>query len=425
MRGAVAPAGGAGRRLRSKRMRRLLRNRNFSIYFAGRSVSVVGDSFYSVALILAVLQSTHSVTSSAMVVLAGTAPVVLLTLVGGALGDRFPRNRVMLASDFVRSATQCGMAALLVRSHPPLWALLAMQCLYGAGDAFFDPAATGLLPAIVVPEELPIANSMLALSANGALVAGPAIAGIVVARFGAPLAIALDALSFLLSAASLYFLWLPEREFVVARESMLEQLRAGFVEIRGHKWVFVTVCYLVCLAFAFNGPMFVLGPAVALSRLGGPSAWSLMLSAFGLGLVASSFVAVRLLRTQRPLGWAYVGNVAVVPLLIFLGTSHERSLVVASAGFAGLAIGIFSVTFPTLLQQTIPVQTLSRVAAYVWLARVAAMPLALAIVGPLSTRFGFSLVFDAAALAICAATFAGASFPEVWAIRGRARASIS
>jgi MFS family permease len=406
-------------------MRRLLRNPNFCIYFAGRSVSVVGDSFYSVALILAVLQSTHSVTSGAMVLLAGTAPVVLLTLVGGALADRFPRNRVMLASDLVRSASQFALAALLVRSHPPLWALVATQCLYGAGDAFFDPAATGLLPDIVAPEELPDANSMLALSANAALVAGPAIAGVVIAFFSAPLAIALDAVSFLLSAISLYFLTLPKRRFAVARESMLEQLRSGFVEMRGRKWVLVTVGYLVCLAFAFNGPMFVLGPAVALSRLGGPSAWPVMLSAFGLGLIAGSFVAVRLLRTLRPLGWAYVGNFAVVPSLLLLGTSHSRALVVASTGFAGLAVGIFSVTFPTLLQQAIPAQRLSRVASYIWLARVAAMPLALAMVGPLSTRFGFSAVLNVAATAICAATFVSVSFPEIWAIRGRTSANIS
>ncbi len=95
-------------------------------------MSVIGDSFYAVALVLAVLQSTHSVTSGALVLMAGTVPVVMLTLMGGAVGDRLPRNRVMLASDVARSATQFAMVALLLSfKEPPLWALMATQFCYG------------------------------------------------------------------------------------------------------------------------------------------------------------------------------------------------------------------------------------------------------------------------------------------------------
>lgn len=231
----------------------LLRNRNFCIYFAGRSVSVIGDSFYAVVLILAVLQSTHSVTSGTLVLIAGTIPVVLFTLVGGTVSDRWPRNRVMLSSDLVRSATQFVMAALLLRTAPPLWALMAAQFCYGVGEAFFDPASTGILQAIVAPEDLPRANSLLALLANGALVAGPALAGIIIALAGAPLAVALDAISFQASAISLYFLRVPRAYAALPVDSMLTQLRAGFAELRTYRWLVISACYLAVLAFFFNG----------------------------------------------------------------------------------------------------------------------------------------------------------------------------
>ena len=383
-------------------------------------MSSVGDSFYSVALILAVLQSTHSVTCGAMVLIAGTIPVILLTLVGGTLSDRLPRNRVMLASDLVRSATQFVMAALLFQSNAPLWALLLTQFCYGVGDAFFDPASTGLLPQIVAAEDLPAANGMLQLSSNSALVVGPAMAGIVIALAGAPLAVALDAVSFLASGISLYFLTLPKGGLAIASEPVLDQLRAGFVELRRRRWVLVTACYLAVATFAFNGPVFVLGPAAALLRLGGPSAWSLMLSAFGIGLISGSLVALRLLRTRRVLGWAYLGNLAVVPMLALLGTSHSKWLVVAASGLAGVAASVFGVTYPTLLQQTIPQEILSRVGSYFWLARVAATPLAFAIAGPLSARFGISTVFNAAAVTLCVATLACAVIPDMWSIRNPA-----
>jgi hypothetical protein len=82
----------------------------------------------------------------------------------------------------------------------------------------------------------------------------------------------------------------------------------------------------------------------------------------------------------------------------------------------------FSVTFPTLLQQNIPQEILSRVGSYFWLARVAATPLAFALVGPLSARFGIATVFDSAALLLGGATLLGCCFPEIWSISGNVRA---
>ena len=117
---------------------------------------------------------------------------------------------------------------------------------------------------------------------------------------------------------------------------------------------------------------------------------------------------------------AYLGNLAVVPMVALLATSHSKWFVVGSSALAGLAVSVFSVTFPTLLQQTIPGEILSRVGSYFWLARVAPTPIALAIVGPLSARFGTTSVLDAAALTIGTATLVSAAFPEVWSILGSA-----
>jgi MFS family permease len=401
-------------------MRRLLHNRNFCIYFAGRSVSAVGDSCYFVALILAVLQATRSVTSGSIVLLAGMLPVLLLTLFGGTVGDRLSRSRLMLATDLVRSLTQFTTAMLLVHPHPPLWALIVAQLFYGTSEAFFDPASTGLLLQIVGRDELPAANGMLQFSANAALVVGPAIAGFIIGIVGAPFAIGCDGVSFLLSAISLYYLAVPKANASPQSDSMFARFREGFFELRKRKWTLITTCYLAFLTFAFNGPLVVLGPAVSLARLGGPSAWSLILCTFGIGSICGGFVAIRLLRTKHALGWAYLSNFALMPLLCLFGTTSSKWLVAGSSGFAGIAVGLFSVTYPTLLQQNVPGELLSRVGSYAWLARVIATPLALALAGPLSTRFGITTVFDVAALTICAATFVGVSFPEIWAIEGRA-----
>ncbi len=399
-------------------MHALARNGNFRIYFCGRIVSTLGDSFYNVALIVAILQATHDVTAGALVLAAGAIPVVVLTLLGGVIGDRFPRNRVMLASDLVRALAQGSMAALLLHGSPPLWALVLTQLCYGIGDAFFDPASTGIVPEIVSAEALPSANGILSAVGNTALVLGPALAGIAIAIAGAPVAIACDGITFGLSAISLAFLRLPARSRDNPRASIGEQLRDGFAEVRRRSWLLTTVCYIAVLTFAFNGTMFVLGPAIALAHLGGPSAWAAVLAAFGAGLIPGSFLAIRVAKSRRALWWAYVGNLAVVPLLLLFGSSRSTLWEVAVASsFAGIAVAVFGVTYPTILQQIVPQAMLSRVGSYRWLARVAAMPLAFAIVGPLARRFGISSVMIAAAVVVMGATCICVGFREIWAMR--------
>jgi hypothetical protein len=105
-------------------------------------------------------------------------------------------------------------------------------------------------------------------------------------------------------------------------------------------------------------------------------------------------------------------------MLALLGTSGSRWLVVASSGLAGVAASVFGMTYATLLQQTIPNEILSRVGSYFWLARIAPTPVALAIVGPISARFGIPAVFNVAALSICVATLACAACPEIWSVQG-------
>jgi len=133
-------------------------------------------------------------------------------------------------------------------------------------------------------------------------------------------------------------------------------------------------------------------------------------------LIAGSVLAPRVLAARRALGFAYVGNFAIVPLLVLLSTSHSAWLVAGSSAVAGVAVAVFGVTYTTLLQRTIPPQTISRVASYFWLARAAPTPIALALAGPASARFGISAVFAAAALSVTVATLIGAGFADVWRV---------
>ncbi len=109
----------------------------------------------------------------------------------------------MLASDLARAATQAVAATLLIAGVAEIWHLAVLAALYGAAEAFFRPAAGGLIPRLVPDEHLLQANSLIAMSQSLGMVLGPAIAGVLIALFGPGSAIAIDAVSFVVSAGCL------------------------------------------------------------------------------------------------------------------------------------------------------------------------------------------------------------------------------
>src|SRR5262249_54121915 len=186
-----------------------LQEKQFRLLWAGQAVSAFGDGLYPVALAFAVVELTGSAADLGLVFMAVLIPRVVLVLGGGVWGDRLPRQRVMLRADVLRCGMQALTAAFLLSGHNELWPLLVLSALYGAGDAFFQPAITGLVPATVRPGRIQQANALLSLTRNGCWLAGPVAAGVVVATAGAAWAFAADAATFAVSAAFLAPLPLP------------------------------------------------------------------------------------------------------------------------------------------------------------------------------------------------------------------------
>ena len=182
----------------------VLRHREFSLLFAGQAVSVLGDRLVLVAMPFAVLSIPGAGLADVGLVLGASAlSLALFVLVGGVVADRVPRQRTMLASDVVRGLAQALSAVLLLSGAATVLWLVLLQAVYGAAEAFFRPAVLGLVPQVVEPGEQQPANALLSLSANLAMVAGPALAGLLVATVGSGATLAVDAGTFVVSALTL------------------------------------------------------------------------------------------------------------------------------------------------------------------------------------------------------------------------------
>jgi MFS family permease len=223
---------------------------------------------------------------------------VLLVLAGGVVGDRLLRRRVMLVSDLARCATQATTVVLLATGTARLWQLLALQATHGAAAAFFDPAATGLVPQTVGPGRLQQANALMGLSRSASGILGQVGPGVLVATVGPAVALAVDAGSFAVSAWSVALLRPTGAVRIGQETSFLAQLAAGWNEFRSRTWLWASVLHLSLLNLVVLAPFFVLGPLVALRSLGIPTGWAAIATAYATGAVAGGLVGLR----WRPAG---------------------------------------------------------------------------------------------------------------------------
>ena len=179
---------------------RVLRHRDFRFFFLGQSASMVGDRVVVVAIALFVTQTTGSPTDLSLVLAAQTLPLVLLLLIGGVWADRLPRNRIMIATDLVRAGLHALLAALIFAGAVQIWQLVVIEAAFGAAQAFFQPAYTGLIPQTVPEELIQDARALTESVENLAFLLGPAIATGLVLGIGAWEAFAFDACTFVVSA---------------------------------------------------------------------------------------------------------------------------------------------------------------------------------------------------------------------------------
>lgn len=395
----------------------VLEEREFRLLWLGQATSALGSSLVPVALAFAVLDLTGSASSLGLVLATGFASRVVFLLLGGVLADRRPRQRVMLAADLVRTGSQALVAALLITGQAEIWHLVILFALFGAGDAFFSPASTGLIPETVRAERLQQANALMSLSRSVAFVVGPTISGLLVVGIGAGWVFAIDAATFALSSVSLGLLVLPRAVGKAHRAGVLGELRSGWMEVRSRAWVWMSVARFSVSNLAM-APLFVLGPLVAKESLGGATSWGLIGTAGGLGAVVGDALALRL-RPRRPLlaGGLAVSLWALEPALLVRPFPTGVIAVAAAIGFA--ASGFSNALWFTALQERIPRDALSRVSSFDWLGSIALQPAGFALAGPLAAVIGVPATLLGSAAVQASACIAVSLSPSVRRLRAR------
>jgi len=393
-----------------------LRERNYRLLFFGQVASVVGDNMTPVALSFAILDRSGNARQVGVVLGASTVAMIVFLLGGGIIADRIPRRLVMLSSDVLRFLAQSLTAALLIDGHWHLWQLVALQVVWGAAAAFFFPAMTGLVPEVVSQHRLQQANALQNLSWSIGAVAGPGLAGLLVATTGAGAAVAVDAATFLVSAGTLFRLRLPARTARNGRSTALGDLRDGWRLFRSKTWLWVIVLQFSLWHMLVYAPVIVLGAVVAKEHLGGAAAWGTILAVFGIGSVLGGVVALHV-RPRRPLLVATLCTLGFAPTPALLAAVAPVPVIAAGALLGGAGFAMFGTLWDTTLQREIPREMLSRVSSYDWLGSLALLPVGYALAGPIAATLGVSTTLWLATGWLVATTLGVLAVPAVTGLR--------
>jgi hypothetical protein len=391
-----------------------LRVPRYRLFFAGQSASLLGDGMAGIALAFAVLDLTGRPADLGYVLAAASLPLVGFLVVGGVVADRLERRLVMVGADAVRFLAQGATAALLLSGHARLWELIVLQVVRGAATAFFNPSLTGLTPALVPPEALQQANVLRGIAQGTGGVAGPALAGLLVALGGPGWALAIDAATYAVSGACLAGLRLPPSERL-PRQHFVRDLRDGWREFSSRTWLWSGVI----AAGAVNmcaAPVFVLGAALAKSHYGGAGAWALIVASLNVGGLLGGVVGLRL-RPSRPFVASFLGYLWFGLPSLLLALLAPIPLVALGAVVAGGGLLLGNGLWETTLQRHVPPAALSRVTAYDWFGSLAGQPLGNALVGPLVLLLGVRGTLLAAFATITVVNLCVLAVPSVRAVR--------
>jgi MFS family permease len=370
-----------------------LRQRNFRLFWFGQMISLIGSWMQSIGQVWLVLDLTHSSRQLALVGALQLLPVLLFSLFGGVVADRWPKRPVLLLTQSAAMIQALLLWALLVTGNIQLWHLYLMAILLGLTNSLDKPTQQAFIVEIVEHENLPNAIALNSLLVNLARIVGPSLGGIIIATRGVPELFLYNALSFLAVLVSLALIKSHKRYTQTLQQrsvSIWQSIREGMSYIWSMP-VVLLIILVVGLVLLFGSNFNIFLPLFATDVLkAGATGFGFLSAAFGTGSLFSALwlawsnhkpTVRRLLISMLIFGVLEIGF--ALSHNYFLSTMLIASLGFTETTFAALAI--------TTLQIVAPEHLRGRVMSVYILFFDGSVPFGYLLVGWLSGLYGASL----------------------------------
>lgn len=369
------------------------------------ALALVLSSFASgvwiVALVWEVIRIGGGPAQLSVVSTTAAVGVLLPALLGGVVADRVPQKTILLCVAAVEVAGMTLVALLSIADLTAVWHLAAVSFVTGMGMAFYYPAYSAWLPALVAEEDLMAVNGfegMVRPTIGQAI--GPGVAGAVVgaASPGAAFTVAAASSAIGLLALSVVPKTPVRRDLDAITGhpvwSALRDMAEGFRYMVRTPWLLATLLFASLMILVMMGPLEVLVPFLIKDKLGGgPGDHAMVMAAFGIGGALGSLAMASMRMPRHYLSWMnLMWGVGCLPFVVMGVTSHIW-VVVASAFVLGVLFSAPMVIWGTLLQRRVPPDLLGRVASLDFFVSVSLMPVSMALAGPVSDAIGLEATF--------------------------------
>jgi predicted MFS family arabinose efflux permease len=393
----TAPAPSIRDAFRHPRLRRLL---------SALAVSQAGDWLYNLALVVLVLDRTHSSAWVAITTAARVAPMIIGGPFGGVLADRFDRRMLMVASDVVRAGCMLGLAAVATL-HLPILLAPVLAAVATAAATPYPPCVAATTPRLVPAEVLPAANAARSAIGSLCLIAGPAFGALLLVLGSAGTAFVVNALSFVVSA--LLVLSLPAGElFAVERNGtgaagVREELVSAVRALREQPVAVRLIGTDVMCSMVYGAQAVLLLLLVHQQGLGA-AAYGCLLASFGVGGVVGTVLAGSAVKRLSPRALLLVAGLSVGLSAMLLGVPATLPVLMAWAMVVGAGSLVVEVATDTALQTSLHPEVLARAYGIAFPAAIAGIVVGSLVAAPLVALVGVGGALVAIGLAMAGYT---------------------
>lgn len=377
---------------------RALNHREYRRFFVAQLVALVGSWMQTVAQSWLVLQLTDSPFRLGLIGTLQFAPVLLFSIVSGALADRVPKRRVLVITQTVLACQALTLAALVVAGHVRYGHVAVLAVVYGLANALDLPTRQSFVADLVGRADVVNAVALNSAAFNAARIVGPAVGGILIGVVGLAPAFVLNGLGFLVVIAALLGLRADGGPGPESRGAMGEAILTGLRYARRTPRIVLALALLFVVSLCvFNFTIWVPLLARQVLRLG-PEGFGFLMAAVGVGSIAGA-LTLGMLGEEPPLPLLFgAASVALAGLLALGLVRHVWTAVPCL-----LVTGYFGVVLVagcnTTMQLTAPDALRGRLMSLYTLVYGGVFPFGAFLVGSISQGWGVSTAF------LCAGIF--------------------
>jgi MFS family permease len=387
---------------------RALRHRNYRLFFAGQSLSLIGTWMTRIAVSWLVYRLTHSALLLGLVSFTGQIPTFILAPLAGVWVDRWNRHRVLVVTQVLAMIQSALLAFFALSGTITVTHIVLLSVFQGLINAVDMPARQAFLVEMVADrEDLPNAIALNSSMVNAARLVGPSVAGVLIAGVGEGWCFFIDAVSYLAVIASLLLMRLAIGPRRAATTHVLAELREGFRYVTSSAPI-RSILLLLALVSLMGMPYTVLMPIVASKVLnGGAHTLGFLMAASGFGaLLGAVYLASR--RTVLGLGRLIPLSAATFGIgLVAFSFSRTFWLSLALMPLVGMAMMVQMASSNTILQTIVDEDKRGRVMSFYAMAFFGTVPLGSLLAGSLASRAGapITILIGGAACIIGAGLF--------------------